>query len=344
MTTRIQTFDGNIGIGTNDPGSFRLNVVGGVKAQSLVVNGVTNSHIPIGLLGLWYGIVEEVPDGWHICDGTTGITKSDGNGTIDVPDLRERFIMGASTTPQVGQFGGNNTVSLTEANLPTHTHELATGETSASHTHAIQAKDVPHTHGGNTAQSNQQHVHNDTTSSNANHSHPSADSEVPHTHACEATNTPHSHTVDSSTASHAHSITEVYPNFAGNSQWPGQAGRYYRKNPQAPLFFTNTSTTQIPHTHTMPSNNVPHAHTVDAHQMGHSHPIVTDNMPHAHTLPAANMLHRHSFQQENSVQHAHTVPTVNVDHAHTGTTDSTGQGTAFTVTNPYYILAYIMKI
>ena len=44
MTTRIQTFDGNIGIGTNDPGSFRLNVVGGVKAQSLVVNGCYNSY------------------------------------------------------------------------------------------------------------------------------------------------------------------------------------------------------------------------------------------------------------------------------------------------------------
>ena len=33
MTTLIHTFGGNIGIGTNDPGSYRLRVEGGIKAD-----------------------------------------------------------------------------------------------------------------------------------------------------------------------------------------------------------------------------------------------------------------------------------------------------------------------
>jgi hypothetical protein len=60
MTTRIKTFGGNIGIGTDDAGSFRLNVIGDVKADSLVINNVTNSHIPIGLIAPWYGTVASI--------------------------------------------------------------------------------------------------------------------------------------------------------------------------------------------------------------------------------------------------------------------------------------------
>ena len=48
MTTRIQTFNGNIGIGTNDPGSYKLRVEGGVRANSLEINGVTNAQVPSG--------------------------------------------------------------------------------------------------------------------------------------------------------------------------------------------------------------------------------------------------------------------------------------------------------
>ena len=63
MTTRIKTFGGNIGIGTDDPGSFRLNVNGDIKADSLIINDVTNSQVPIGLIAPWYGTVESIPTG-----------------------------------------------------------------------------------------------------------------------------------------------------------------------------------------------------------------------------------------------------------------------------------------
>ena len=48
MTTLIRTFGGNIGIGTTDPGSYKLRVEGGVKATSMEVAGVLNALAPSG--------------------------------------------------------------------------------------------------------------------------------------------------------------------------------------------------------------------------------------------------------------------------------------------------------
>lgn len=45
--------------------------------------------------------------GWHICDGTHG-----------TPDLRGRFILGASDSHAVGSTGGEENHKLTEAELP----------------------------------------------------------------------------------------------------------------------------------------------------------------------------------------------------------------------------------
>jgi hypothetical protein len=50
MTTKIKTFGGNIGIGTTDPGDFKLNVYGSLKTSSLMVNGITNAQVPIGFM------------------------------------------------------------------------------------------------------------------------------------------------------------------------------------------------------------------------------------------------------------------------------------------------------
>lgn len=49
--------------------------------------------------------------GWHICDGT--------NGT---PDLRGRFILGASDSHTVGSTGGEENHTLTIDEMPSHTH------------------------------------------------------------------------------------------------------------------------------------------------------------------------------------------------------------------------------
>jgi len=76
------------------------------------------SATPIGGIILWSGSVDYIPINWSLCDGT--------NGT---PDLRNSFIVGAGTgiSPSnysVGAQGGSSIVTLTDNNLPTHTHSL----------------------------------------------------------------------------------------------------------------------------------------------------------------------------------------------------------------------------
>lgn len=69
------------------------------------------SGIPTGCILIWSGASNAVPDGWALCDGT--------NGT---PDLRGRFVLGYSSSHKVGSTGGAETVTLTTAQMPKHTH------------------------------------------------------------------------------------------------------------------------------------------------------------------------------------------------------------------------------
>ena len=71
--------------------------------------------VPIGGIIIWSGAVNAIPDGWRLCNGQ--------NGT---PNLSERFLVGYSPTNTdydvVGKLGGAKEVTLTEAQMPSHTH------------------------------------------------------------------------------------------------------------------------------------------------------------------------------------------------------------------------------
>lgn len=109
----------------------------------------------IGTILAWP--MDWAPEGWAICNGQLlqvnqnqalysllGVRYGgDGKNTFGVPDLRGRVPVGigqrqGSTPPApsytLGQTGGNDTVGLTAANLPAHTHGLAnvTGKTAAT--------------------------------------------------------------------------------------------------------------------------------------------------------------------------------------------------------------------
>lgn len=81
--------------------------------------------VPTGGIIMWSGIISSIPSGWALCDGT--------NGT---PDLIDRFVVGAGSNYSVGDSGGENSVTLTEAQMPSHTHSINGSTTSAGdHTH-----------------------------------------------------------------------------------------------------------------------------------------------------------------------------------------------------------------
>lgn len=79
--------------------------------------------LPSGVIMMWSGALAALPDGWTLCNGA--------NGT---PDLRDRFVMGASSTPEVGTTAGANTLTLTSSQLPVHAH-TGSCTTDGSHTH-----------------------------------------------------------------------------------------------------------------------------------------------------------------------------------------------------------------
>lgn len=62
-----------------------------------------HSGLPKYSIIMWGGPVDQVPDGWHICDGT--------NGT---PNLRDRFIVGAGNKYKLSDVGGEENVTLTK--------------------------------------------------------------------------------------------------------------------------------------------------------------------------------------------------------------------------------------
>lgn len=73
-----------------------------------------------GTIVMWSGNIANIPIGYLLCDGT--------NGT---PDLRDKFIVGASTNSKykIGDKGGNDNVILSVDQLPSHNH---TGTTSSN--------------------------------------------------------------------------------------------------------------------------------------------------------------------------------------------------------------------
>jgi microcystin-dependent protein len=92
------------------------------------------------------------PQGWLPCDGRTlQISQyqalyallgnqfgGDGGTNFLLPDLRGRAVVGygnlanTSSVYRVGQYGGTESVTLTNANLPPHTHEMVADSADAT--------------------------------------------------------------------------------------------------------------------------------------------------------------------------------------------------------------------
>lgn len=103
----------------------------------LSVNGQAGGIVPKGGIIMWSGAVNNIPEGWALCDGKTvsGVTT---------PNLSGKFVVGYSPNHDdynaPGKTGGQDRVSLTVNELPSHSHTYS-GRTSQdgahSHTTAI---------------------------------------------------------------------------------------------------------------------------------------------------------------------------------------------------------------
>jgi microcystin-dependent protein len=103
-----------------------------------------------GLIVMWYGTVETVPEGWSLCNGQ--------NGT---PNLTDRFIVGSGDTYSIGNTGGS-----ANAIVPSHNHTGSTN-TTGSHTHGFRT----YAGGGSSGSLTGSGTGTITTSSAGGHSH-----------------------------------------------------------------------------------------------------------------------------------------------------------------------------
>ncbi len=119
------------------------------------------------------------PDGWIICNGVTRTSTDSryaalsvllgGNAnSITPPDLRSKFLRGNSTV-SASSDGGSATVTLTTANIPTHSHAITINET--AHTHNNTYYPISHDHSVSIWDNG--------------HSHNNYTTEYPHAHSCE---------------------------------------------------------------------------------------------------------------------------------------------------------------
>ena len=72
-----------------------------------------NMAMPSGGILIWSGAVAAIPAGYYLCDGN--------NGT---PDLRGKFVLGAGGAYAKGATGGEETHTLTSAEMPVHSHTV----------------------------------------------------------------------------------------------------------------------------------------------------------------------------------------------------------------------------
>jgi hypothetical protein len=108
----------------NVTGAFQLDGTAGASGQVLLSAGGSTTPtwgnaFVAGMIMLWSGSSATIPTGWLLCDGSSS-----------TPDLRNRFVVGATSTYAVGATGGS-----ADAIVVSHTHTATS--TDSGHTHGI---------------------------------------------------------------------------------------------------------------------------------------------------------------------------------------------------------------
>jgi len=103
--------------------TFRFET-GSYPAMVLTDSNGNLSSIPFprGMVVIWTGGLNDIPQGWALCDGTQG-----------TPDLRGRFVLGVNpknnpvadlTATNIGEKAGTEMHKLTIEEMPSHNHRI----------------------------------------------------------------------------------------------------------------------------------------------------------------------------------------------------------------------------
>lgn len=107
----------------------------------LYIYSTSATNIPTDSVMMWHGLIENIPDGWELCDGQDGR-----------PDYREKFVRGAADTVEPGGTGGSDTHQHTDVNGGAHSDHSQTSagshdhggdtDTNGAHTHSSASQET----------------------------------------------------------------------------------------------------------------------------------------------------------------------------------------------------------
>ena len=136
-----------------------INSVGTGAWSETVIRMAVDSVVPVGTIIAYAGDWTTPPMDWLRCDGAahsrtgeaalyarigTTYGAGDGSTTFNVPEGRGRFLYGKRDSDALGATGGAETITLTIAQMPTHSHAGPSHtHTLPSHSHSIPS----HSHG-----------------------------------------------------------------------------------------------------------------------------------------------------------------------------------------------------
>jgi len=99
-----------------------------------------------GMIAAWAGTNGAIPAGWLLCDGSSiatatypdlftaiGYTYGGAGANFNLPDLVNSFVRGQST--QTAATGGADSLTLSTAQMPSHTHVLTITGAVGAHSH-----------------------------------------------------------------------------------------------------------------------------------------------------------------------------------------------------------------
>jgi hypothetical protein len=102
-----------------------------VATTAFVQTALSGAFIT-GMIILWSGSSASIPSGWLLCDGSSS-----------TPDLRNRFVVGATSTYAVGATGGS-----ADAIVVSHTHTATSTVTDPGHLHTYGVGNIVYYAGG----------------------------------------------------------------------------------------------------------------------------------------------------------------------------------------------------
>jgi microcystin-dependent protein len=122
------------------------NVLSYDTTSGWIATSATGLAFSSGMIINWAGNIASPPSGWLVCDGTSKLVADYGalhtaigysfggsGGNFNVPDMRDKFVIGAGSTYSVADTGGS-----ADAIIVSHSHTLSGNTNSAgSHNHLM---------------------------------------------------------------------------------------------------------------------------------------------------------------------------------------------------------------